>query len=521
MKPLTIAIALLAASTPLLGQYRILEVEGNSIGDDFGYSIAGPIDLDGDGYHDLLASGYIDDSNLPPWISLRFHSGKNGGEIRKGIRSGDHFASALDIAGDVNGDGKMDYIVGGEITENYVWVYLHDGRLWQQPGNPDTSSGNGFGYSVSGAGDVDKDGFDDVIVGSAGKGSVPPYAVVFSGKTGKILHKINGPFNTQMGSSVADAGDANGDGYADVMIGSWIGGKSVRVYSGRSGSVLYIINTTKTGFGRKMKSIGDVDKDGTRDLLIADSKDVHVHSGKTGKLIRSHAGARGMDCVGDLDGDGHADYAVGEPRFGFDPRTQLALGRVQVISGKAGAAIAAFSGRLGEWIGARVAFGGDLNGDKQPDLLVSGSSLKGKVIAFSLSPLMLYSDRHAIPVATGGNQVLNIFTRGPGPASGADTYWILGSATDIKPGVKIGPVTIPLVPDAYTDFTILFANGTILQNTRGKLGKLGPTKTARATIAIPANLPVVQGLTLFHSALLLSGTTGLLHATNAVPLRLY
>jgi hypothetical protein len=91
------------------------------------------------------------------------------------------------------------------------------------PFNGDSASDE-FGYSVSGAGDVNGDGFDDLIVGvprDDNNGSNSGSARVFSGATGQVLYTFNGDFaGDEFGYSVSGAGDVNNDGFADLIVGA-------------------------------------------------------------------------------------------------------------------------------------------------------------------------------------------------------------------------------------------------------------------------------------------------------------
>ncbi|MHC4078843.1 MAG: VCBS repeat-containing protein, partial [Planctomycetota bacterium] len=132
-----------------------------------------------------------------------------------------------------------------------------------------THSNNDFGRSVSGAGDVNKDGYQDLIVGGW------DVAQVFSGKDGKILYDLKG--NGAFGRSVSGAGDVNRDGYADVIVGAYADSKKAReagsawVFSGKDGAVLYTFygdGTVVGHFGSSVSGAGDVNKDGYPDLIV-------------------------------------------------------------------------------------------------------------------------------------------------------------------------------------------------------------------------------------------------------------
>jgi len=137
----------------------------------------------------------------------------------------------------------------------------------------DTSLGLKLGRSVSGAGDVDNDGFDDVI---AGGGS---YARVYSGKTGKVLHTFEGVKGEQFGSAVSGAGDVNKDGYADLIVGAcWA--DYAKVYSGKDGKTLYTFKgSSGDWFGHNVSDAGDVNRDGYADVIVGAYK-VGSHTGK-------------------------------------------------------------------------------------------------------------------------------------------------------------------------------------------------------------------------------------------------
>ena len=245
--------------------------------------------------------------------------------------------------GDVDGDGCPDYVVGAVHDRSQGWnhgaAYVYSGRtgaLIRAHYGRTT-----FGSDVAGGGDVDGDGIGDVIVGAIQEcpqvdcvGGLKNGAVyVFSGATGEQLHKFVGvgPVTT-IGTSVDAAGDVDGDGHDDILTGGWTG------YGGR-GVVM-------------------------------------VYSGKTGDRIHTIPGAEltywlGQDVagVGDVNGDGHPDFAAGEPRASIG--AQL-TGRVTVFSGADGSKLWSVHGEAEEQL-YRVAGAGDINLDGTPDLIVSSS----------------------------------------------------------------------------------------------------------------------------------------------------
>ena len=159
-----------------------------------------------------------------------------------GDSEGDRFGSSVSGAGDVNGDGTPDLIVGAladnSIEENNgsarVLSGLDGSTLFTFKGD---SGFDYFGGSVSGAGDVNGDGRADLIVGASGddnKGDDSGSARVLSGLDGSTLFTFNGDSaGDRFGSSVSGAGDLNGDGIGDFVVGGYggTGGKGiVRVF---------------------------------------------------------------------------------------------------------------------------------------------------------------------------------------------------------------------------------------------------------------------------------------------------
>ena len=171
-----------------------------------------------------------------------------------------------------------------------------------------TGEGGGdlFGWSVASAGDVNKDGFDDLIVGAVindASGFQAGRAYVYSGLNGDTLYVFTGEAaGDRFGHSVASAGDVNNDGFDDLIVGAYLndaGGSDAGrayVFSGQTGDTLYTFagEAAEDRFGYSVASAGDVDNDGFDDLIVgaiwndAGGKDfgrAYVFSGKTGETL--------------------------------------------------------------------------------------------------------------------------------------------------------------------------------------------------------------------------------------------
>jgi len=278
-----------------------------------------------------------------------------------------------------------------------------------------------FGASVSGAGDVNHDGFDDVIVGAwgtvpAGSFSSTGAAYVYSGATGQQLFQFSGSAgNDFQGWAVSDAGDIDGDGFADVMVGA-IGADpngvtdagSVIVYSGRLGNQLMSFHGAAISdtFGYSLANAGDVDLDGVPDLIIGalmtdlngfiQVGSAYVYSGATRAQLYRFDGeadfddfAFAVDGAGDVNGDGVPDLIVGSVLA--DPNGLVDAGSAFVYSGATGLQLYRFNGQFpGDELGSAVAGIGDVNGDGFDDLAVgailaspNGVSNAGSVFVYS------------------------------------------------------------------------------------------------------------------------------------------
>ena len=262
-----------------------------------------------------------------------------------------------------------------------------------------------FGWSVASAGDVNNDGFDDLIVGAFGY-DVTVRAYVFSGQTGDTIYVFTGLANgDDLSVSVASAGDVDNDGFDDLVVGAFGfdhfgGGGAGRAYvfSGRTGDTIYVFTgeAVGDGLGISVASAGDVDNDGFDDLIVGAYHNdaggsaagrAYVFSGKTGDTIYVFTGEAAGDwfgesvaSAGDVNNDGFDDLIVGAR---LNDAGGSAAGRAYVFSGQTGDTIYVFTGEAaGNFFGGSVASAGDVNGNGYDDLIV-GAYLAGRAYVFS------------------------------------------------------------------------------------------------------------------------------------------
>ncbi|MCI0589917.1 MAG: hypothetical protein L0323_24155 [Planctomycetes bacterium] len=209
----------------------LIDLVGPAAGDGAGWSVAGPGDLDGDGVPDVfVGTPRFQSPVVPnsPGGAILF-SGASGAPIFTftGIAGGDQFGISVGDAGDVDGDSVSDLVVGGPnffglpaAPSGYARVFSGATGSLLYSLTPTPPSAGGFGRSVAGAGDVDADGVSDVAVGSIPGPIGVREASVFSGASGTRLFAVTGTtLATPFGNSVAGAGDANGDGFHDLIVG--------------------------------------------------------------------------------------------------------------------------------------------------------------------------------------------------------------------------------------------------------------------------------------------------------------
>ncbi len=260
-----------------------------------------------------------------------------------GDAGGDSLGKAVSGAGDVNGDGHADIIAGAPTAggnTGYARVYsgIDGGVFHTFSGN---GSGEQVGFAVAGIGDINGDGKDDLLVGApgvSGNGTLSGQATVYNGLDGSAIHVLDGPEPySSFGQSVAGLGDVSGDNVPDFAVGApnYSGltpnAGRVIVYSGADGGVLFTLDGTAASdqFGISVAGAGDINGDGIRDLIVgapgnddagASAGQARVFSGADGTPLVNIDGlapydglGRSVAGIGDVNGDGFADLVTGAP----------------------------------------------------------------------------------------------------------------------------------------------------------------------------------------------------------------
>jgi uncharacterized protein (TIGR03382 family) len=322
---------------------------------DFGRAVSGAGDVNGDGYDDVLVSGIWSDVWGETWLGYAYvfmgsASGlSNTDVLRLGTQVlNDNFSHAIAGAGDVNGDGYDDVIVGAEEAWLAYLYYGSPGGLDTEPLVLEGQTAHSFGYSVAGAGDVDGDGYDDVLVGASGNslnvGSAWLYLGSATGLSASPSMGWTGESDgTYLGHEVSGVGDVNADGYGDLAIGE---DDLVHLHLGSASGPSAAPTLTLSGgdhFGSTLDGAGDVDQDGYADMIVGEhSTDTtigyaHVYYGATDGLDPSPRTLEGetvddlygytLSGAGDVNGDDYGDVLVGASAYSGDQgRVYLYLG---------------------------------------------------------------------------------------------------------------------------------------------------------------------------------------------------
>lgn len=336
-----------------------------------------------------------------------------------GEETDEQFGYSVACAGDVNGDGYDDVIVGapwvylfGVTMAGRAYIFL--GGPYMDSVADVTFTGeaihttDGFGSSVSGAGDVNGDGYDDAIVGAPQTFHSGPYVgkayIYFGGADMDNEADIvisRGPEKSTFGRSVAGPGDLNGDGFCDIVVGARYRTSDMAPYWGMAyvywgglnmdSSVDVTLSSADESFGASVTGAGDVNGDGYQDILVG------AHEDDSGGMNAGRAyiffGSANMDAIEDVIFTGHAEnvklgYSIaGGSDINRDGYGDVILGtdngKVYIHYGGVymdGIPDVTLTGEAGtDNYGHSVAIAGDVNGDGYSDVAVTACADKANI----------------------------------------------------------------------------------------------------------------------------------------------
>jgi hypothetical protein len=398
---------------------------GPQVNSQFGFSVAPAGDVNGDGFGDVLVGGFGETNQFTGEGRAHLFLGSPTGVSPTAFRDfypeqvGAAAGFSVSSAGDVNGDGYSDFLVGVPLWNSQsfadvgkVMVYYGGANVPFVPStellSPAPAAAQEFGRVLAPAGDVNGDGYDDVLVGTGtyaeggftGRGA----AWVFHGGPSGLSATpartwIGAADNGQFGSALSPAGDVNGDGYADVLVAApqasvgFAQNGVTYLYLGSAAGALAAPDTAIAGTeagescGAGVGNAGDVNGDGYADVLVGSPNFGANNEGRCRLLYGGPGGIAsgvflantevaaneffGRLCatVGDLDGDGFADFAV-------TSRYVSGGGNGRVVVYRGGRNAVSVIGdiltppRVSGYFGNAIAASGDTDGDGLSEILV-------------------------------------------------------------------------------------------------------------------------------------------------------
>ncbi|MFC3175502.1 VCBS domain-containing protein [Novosphingobium bradum] len=455
---------LATGTTTALGASAQLIIDGAAAGDHAGTAVAGLADMTGDGRGEILigapgvdvagatdaGSAYVVFGRGAGEISLVAIDAGLGGFAIRGEAAGDAAGSSVLSVGDLNGDGRADFLVGAPGNDAAALdagaAYVVWGKDTTAPVNlADVASGIGGFKIIGGAagdlagtwlgtvGDMNGDGLNEILIGSpntgSGKDKGGAVFVVFGkatgtavdlkalGSNGFAINGIRGDSKTgargdNMGDAVSGIGDVNGDGRADLLIGAPTAGHAYVVF-GKAGTGSIDAAQVKAGLGGF-------------EIVPEAAKDLDQLSVTGGR---------------DLNRDGIADFVIGAPSASTNGTTTGAVyvvwgggtGKVDLALVAQGIGGAKISGTPDSLTGSSVVIVDDQNGDGVVDLLIGSPGL-GESATLLYSPASWQPDNTVY--GTEGADLIGAGTRSGVHAVGpdADNIMALGGNDTISTG---------------------------------------------------------------------------------------
>ena len=477
--------------------------ESDQIGAYLGWSVGTAGDVNGDGYADVIVGAYFENNPEPDeGRAYVYHGSASGLSIvaawtAEGDQLDARFGISVGTAGDVNGDGYADVIVGASRyktppTDKAGRAFVYHGsaaglsavEAWTAEGDRALA---GFGWSVGTAGDVNGDGYADVIVGANRWQISDGGAYVYHGSAAGLSAVAAWTARSDddddlFGYSVGTAGDVNGDGYADVIVGApdyfSDEGREGRafVYHGSAAGLSRVKAWTAEGdqseadFGHSVGTAGDVNGDSYSDVIVGAFRYHHgALSPSEGRAFVYHGSAVGLRRVeawtaegdqenaefgfsvgtaGDVNGDGYDDVIVGQRRFDV---AEVDGGRALVYHGSPAGLrrVATWTAEPDQrvaYFGASVGTAGDVNGDGYADVIVGSplwGSYSGRAYVYhSAGPVLPTIDITIAPNPLTIGGPLDILLDLDNPGAGFDARFRLF-------GVGNGPGTTLLVASSF------------------------------------------------------------------------
>jgi hypothetical protein len=462
------------------------KVEGDNLNAGFGFWIAGNGDLNGDGFDDVVIGAPEYTNTYALEGAFMVYYGSTAGLpltpdfVYYGNQENAAMGKCISIEGDVNSDGYDDILVGSHQfrnpSEDEGKVFLFYGGPsgvsptpgWEFEANRKKAK---LGEAVTMAGDLNGDGYDDVCVGAhawdneeemGDLGNKAGKFWVFNGgpsglSTVPAMECVADVTDANLGISMDRAGDVNGDGYDDLHVGGYIfliGDGMICTFHGGPGGAdgtpdfMAIGGAHDTSFyATNLSAAGDVNGDGYDDVFIGAPRFDTDGIYQSGKLHLHYGGPTGLDTtIGwtvkgtqwderfafnvndgrDLNNDGYDDVLVTSKYFIPEGLTDSVGKSMIYLGGPNGPSMVPnweFVGESTNGAGQNTCLAGDVNGDGQEDILVSGSAYTGELAGEGV----VYG---FYGIAQRCDPPVDFVVEGIAPSSATFTWkWVFGSTT--------------------------------------------------------------------------------------------